>query len=107
MATQTSNGVITCEEPDTSHLDGYGVLFGYPIAHSLSPLLHQTIFKSLGLNRDYFLLPSTDIKQFLRLVRGSKCYGKSLLTNKTNTFGLRLLQGQELQCHINWLSCRS
>jgi hypothetical protein len=76
MTTQTTNGVITGEEPDTSHLDGYGVLFGWPIAHSLSPLLHRTIFKSLGLNYDYFLLPSTDIKQFISLVRGSKCYGK-------------------------------
>ena len=71
-----SNGVITCQPPKVDHLDGHGYLFGYPIAHSLSPLLHKTIFKALGLNWDYFLLSSTDIKQFLRLIRNSKCYGE-------------------------------
>ena len=70
------NGTITCQEPSISHLDRAGYLFGYPIAHSLSPLLHSTIFQSLGLNYDYFLLPSTDIRQFMRLLRGSKSYGK-------------------------------
>lgn len=76
MATEAANGIITCQEPRTDHLDGLGYLFGYPIAHSLSPLLHQTIFQSLGLNWDYFLLSSTDIKQFLRLIRSPKCYGQ-------------------------------
>jgi quinate dehydrogenase len=75
------NGIITCQEPSISHLDGAGYLFGYPIAHSLSPLLHSTIFQSLGLNYDYFLLPSTDLPQFMRLVRGAKCYGERSQTS--------------------------
>ena len=76
METQSSNGIITRQGPAIDHLDGHGYLFGYPVAHSMSPLLHQTIFKALQLNWDYFLLPSTDIDQFLRLVRDSRCYGK-------------------------------
>ncbi|KAK5169484.1 uncharacterized protein LTR77_005460 [Saxophila tyrrhenica] len=78
MATATTNGIITCQPPKTDHLDGQGYLFGYPIAHSLSPLLHQTIFESLSLNWDYFLLPSTDVQQFLSLIRNSRCYGSGV-----------------------------
>lgn len=73
---QSENGVISGKEPNIDHLDGVGYLMGYPLAHSMSPLLHQTIFKHLGLNWDYFMLQSTDIKQFLSLVRSQKCYGQ-------------------------------
>lgn len=78
MATTATNATMSCQAPRTEHLDGAGYLFGYPIAHSLSPLLHQTIFESLGLKWDYFLLSSTDIQQFLRLVRSSRCYGSGV-----------------------------
>ncbi|KAM0720878.1 hypothetical protein Q7P37_003163 [Cladosporium fusiforme] len=70
--------IITCPAPETSHLERFGFLFGYPIAHSLSPLLHRTIFTNLGLNWDYFPLPSTDVKSFLELVRDPRCYGSSV-----------------------------
>lgn len=76
MTVQRTNGIIACEPPNVDHFDRHGYLFGYPIAHSLSPLLHKTIFNALGLNWGYNLLPSMDVKQFLRLVRNSKCYGK-------------------------------
>ena len=68
--------IITCPAPATDHLERFGFLFGYPIAHSLSPLLHRTVFQNLGLNWDYFPLPSTDVESFLKLVRDSRCYGK-------------------------------
>jgi len=68
--------MITCPTPETGHLDKFGFLFGYPIAHSLSPLFHHTVFQELGLNWDYFPLPSTDIANFLQLVRNPRCYGK-------------------------------
>lgn len=74
MATQQE--IITCPAPATDHLERFGFLFGYPIAHSLSPLLHRTIFQNLGLNWDYFPLPSTDVESFLKLVRDPRCYGK-------------------------------
>ncbi|PLN84378.1 putative quinate 5-dehydrogenase [Aspergillus taichungensis] len=37
---------ITC--PD--HLDGVAYLYGHPLINSLSPPLHQTVYKKLGLN---------------------------------------------------------
>jgi quinate dehydrogenase len=74
--------IITCPAPAVEHLDKYGFLFGYPIAHSLSPLLHQTVYQNLGLNWDYFPLPSTDVDAFLKLVRDPRCYGKLRLFSK-------------------------
>jgi len=68
--------IITCPAPAVDHLESFGFLFGYPIAHSLSPLLHRTIYQNLGLNWDYFPLPSTDVKSFLELVRDPRCYGE-------------------------------
>lgn len=68
--------IITCPAPATDHLERFGFLFGYPIARSLSPLLHRTVFQNLGLNWDYFPLPSTDVESFLKLVRDPRCYGK-------------------------------
>ncbi|KAK3724110.1 hypothetical protein LTR37_001232 [Vermiconidia calcicola] len=78
MQAQGTNGMVICQKPVIDHLDKHGYLFGHPIAHSLSPLFHQTIFDALGLNWDYLLLPSTDVKQFLNLVRDRRCYGSAV-----------------------------
>lgn len=72
MQTQT---IVKCDTPTVDHLEKHGFLFGYPIAHSLSPIFHQTIFAALGLSWDYMLLPSTDMETFLQLVRDSRLYG--------------------------------
>lgn len=86
MQNQThSADMAPSQAPRTDHLDGTGYLFGYPIAHSMSPLLHQTIFTGLGLNRDYFLLSSLDMAHFLSLVRDPKCYG-TLLQSRIRQF---------------------
>lgn len=63
--------------PETSHLERVVYLFGYPIAHSLSPLLHQTIYDNLGLNWSQLPLPSTSIPHFLSLLRDPRCLGAS------------------------------
>ena len=34
----------------------YGII-GYPVAHSLSPLMHNTAFKELGVDAVYKLFP--------------------------------------------------
>ncbi len=70
-----SSSILTAKAPDIDHLDRHGYLFGYPISHSLAPLLFRTIFRSLDLNWDYLPLSSTDIDQLLRLIRHSRCYG--------------------------------
>ena len=62
--------------PNTVERVGY--LFGYPIAHSLSPYVHNTSFKALGLNWTYTLLESKDTEAFLKLLKDPKCYGRYL-----------------------------
>ncbi|MCJ1437749.1 hypothetical protein MMC27_007136 [Xylographa pallens] len=64
--------------PDTSHLDGVNYLFGYPIAHSLSPLLHQTIYDALGLRWSQLLMESKDMEFFMHLTRDPKFFGASV-----------------------------
>jgi len=66
--------------PNSDHLDRVGYLFGYPIAHSMSPLFHQTVYENLGLNWSMLFLESTDVAHFLQLMRDPKFYG--VLTSK-------------------------
>ncbi|KIW08183.1 shikimate 5-dehydrogenase [Verruconis gallopava] len=54
---------------------GKGVLFGYPIAHSMSPLMHNTVFSNLNIPWDFDFLESTDIAEFLRVLKSPECYG--------------------------------
>lgn len=61
--------------PKADHLDRVGYLFGYPIAHSLSPLFHQTVYDSLGLNWSMLYLESLDMTHFLQLIKDPKFYG--------------------------------
>jgi len=64
--------------PSTEHLDKFGFLVGDPIAHSLSPLFHDTIFKTLGLNWQQQLYESTDLSAFLELMKDPKFFGTSI-----------------------------
>jgi len=64
--------------PDSSHLERVNYLFGHPIAHSLSPLLHQTVYDNLNLKWSQLPLDSTDIPNFLRLTKDPKFYGASV-----------------------------
>ena len=72
------------QQPDShsaSRLDTverHGYLFGHPIAHSLSPLLHQTIYDALHLPWSQFPLDSTDMDLFLRLRADPRFYGASV-----------------------------
>jgi quinate dehydrogenase len=62
--------------PDTSHVERHGYLFGHPIAHSMSPLMHQTVYDGLGLNWSQYPLDSLDIDLFLRLREDPKFFGE-------------------------------
>lgn len=55
------------------HRSGY--LFGYPVAHSYSPLLHNAIFEQLGSPWTFELLESKDMPHFLELIREQRLYG--------------------------------
>jgi hypothetical protein len=71
MAMKTQQTVV----PDSSHVERHGYLFGYPIAHSFSPLFHQTVYDDLGLNWSQLFLESTDMDLFLKLRQDPKFYG--------------------------------
>jgi quinate dehydrogenase len=57
-------------------LDRHGYLFGKKLAASMSPLLHSTVYRELGLPWGQIRLDSADIDSFLRLIRHPKFYGK-------------------------------
>jgi quinate dehydrogenase len=75
MASLTTTTELT---PDSSHLERVNYLFGNPIAHSLSPLLHQTVYDNLFLKWSQLPLDSTDVPNFLRLTKDPKFYGASV-----------------------------
>ncbi|KAF2145130.1 uncharacterized protein K452DRAFT_135015 [Aplosporella prunicola CBS 121167] len=60
------------------NLDRHGYLFGHPIAHSMSPLLHQTVYDELGLKWSQLPLDSTDMDDFLKRIQDPKFYGASV-----------------------------
>ncbi|KAF2107843.1 hypothetical protein BDV96DRAFT_653348 [Lophiotrema nucula] len=64
--------------PDTTQVERHGYLFGHPIAHSMSPLLHQTVYDGLGLKWSQFPLDSLDMDLFLRLREDPNFYGASV-----------------------------
>lgn len=79
--------IISCETPAHDHVERCGYLFGWPINHSMSPLMHRTIFGEIGYNWEQFFLPSTDMSMFLSLVRETKFFG-----------ALSILQKSMLEC---------
>jgi quinate dehydrogenase len=58
-----------------SHLDRHGYLFGKKLAASMSPMLHDVVYRSLGLRWEQVRLDSTDMDLFLKLIRDPKFYG--------------------------------
>lgn len=87
MEVTKENTIITCPDPETSHLDRHAYLFGHPIAHSMSPLFHQTIYDNLGLNWSQLPLPSTDMAHFLELIRHPQFFGKPQKTPSVDREG--------------------
>lgn len=55
-----------------------GYLFGHPITHSLSPLVHSLVFTHLSLPYTYTLHDSTSIPSFLALARSPAFYGAAI-----------------------------
>lgn len=71
--------------PQVDHLDRHGYLFGQKLTASMSPLLHDVVYKNIGLNWAQVRLDSTDMDLFLKLRQHPKFYGmltpRSTLTN--------------------------
>lgn len=55
----------------------YGVV-GNPIAHSLSPVMHNAGFSALGLNAVYVPLQAADVEDFVAFARGTAMAGASI-----------------------------
>jgi quinate dehydrogenase len=69
---------LEARELDVSQVERHGYLFGHPIAHSMSPLLHQTVYDNLGLKWSQIPLDSTDMNMFLERIRHPSFYGASV-----------------------------
>jgi quinate dehydrogenase len=50
-------------------------LFGYPIAHSMAPQLHATLFQGLNVPWSYKLLETQDSSLFLPALKAAACIG--------------------------------
>ncbi|RAL58935.1 hypothetical protein DID88_009226 [Monilinia fructigena] len=72
------SAVVKTPAPDISQLDRVAYLFGYPIAHSLSPLFHATIFRSLSLNYLQHLYETQTLTDCLELTKDPKFLGASV-----------------------------
>ncbi|KAL9061548.1 MAG: hypothetical protein Q9162_000080 [Coniocarpon cinnabarinum] len=53
-------------------------LFGYPISHSLSPHIHNTVFNTLQFPWHYRLFESKNIEKFLKLLKDQRCVGAAV-----------------------------
>ncbi|UZP41602.1 hypothetical protein NXS19_009418 [Fusarium pseudograminearum] len=61
-----------------SQLERHGYLFGKKLTASLSPFLHDVIYKALGYNWGQVRLDSADIDGFLKLAQHPDFYGASV-----------------------------
>jgi shikimate dehydrogenase len=59
------------------HTKVYGIL-GRPVAHSLSPAMHNAAFRELGLNAVYVAFPVTDLTRAVAGLRGLGVAGVSV-----------------------------
>lgn len=64
--------------PNISHLDRHGYLFGQKLTASLSPLLHDVVYRNLNVNWAQLRLDSTDMALFLTLRQHPNFYGASV-----------------------------
>jgi shikimate dehydrogenase len=77
-------GKADCDEPMKSpHLsiDGHTQVFGIlgrPVAHSLSPAMHNAAFRELGINAVYVAFPVTDLPGAVSGLRGLGIKGVSV-----------------------------
>jgi quinate dehydrogenase len=63
---------------DIAHLEGFVSFFGYPIKHSFSPLLHQTVYDNIGLKWSQIPFESVDTDKFLQILQNPKCHGSTV-----------------------------
>lgn len=80
--------------PPTEHLEKVLYLFGYPIAHSLSPLFHNTNYADLSLSYAQYLYETPSLALCLTLTKFPKFLGASV----TMPFKVVIIP------HLDWLT---
>src|SRR5438445_1111744 len=63
----------------TPTTDVYGIV-GRPVAHSVSPAMHNAAFRAARLDAVYLPLPAVDVDDFVRFARGLGIKGASVTT---------------------------
>ena len=77
------------KSPDAASLDRRAYLVGTPISHSLSPLLHHTLYSTVGhANWGQVLYDTSDLKSFLDMLRADE---KSFGTGVTMPYKLDVI----------------
>ncbi|OQV10071.1 Shikimate dehydrogenase substrate binding domain-containing protein [Cladophialophora immunda] len=69
-------------------IEGISYLFGYPLKHSLSPLVHNTTFENLGIPCKMTALESLDLPGFLQLTQEPRFFGAAVtMPHKVSIMG--------------------
>ncbi len=87
--TYAGDGIAPGQQPASQLLRGFGFrrirpdadlygVVGNPIAHSMSPVMHNAGFAARGLNAAYLALHAADADDFVRFARGMKLRGASI-----------------------------
>jgi quinate dehydrogenase len=74
LAESFQYGSSMFQSPEDRQLPRQTYLFGFPIAHSLAPLLHSSLFKSVQVPWTYSLVESKNKADFLK-IRDPSCIG--------------------------------
>jgi quinate dehydrogenase len=83
-------------ESRIDQLDKHGFLFGKKLTASMSPLLHEVVYRGVDLDWEQIRLDSTDMDLFLRLIRHPKFYGMSWIYQAS--------RGRKREPLFGWLS---
>lgn len=75
----------------------FGVI-GYPVSHSLSPIMHNAVFKKMGVDAIYraFEVKPDNLKQFLKGLRKNNIYGLNVTIPHKETVIPSLSEVREL-----------
>lgn len=69
---------MSLRSDESAHLDHVLYLYGYPIQHSLSPLLHRIVYAALNLNWAYKINEQKELGPCLQAMQHSKFHGAAV-----------------------------
>lgn len=69
---------MSIHSDETARLDHILYLYGYPIKHSISPLLHQIVYAALNLNWAYIINEQKELGPCLKAMQHPKFHGAAV-----------------------------